>query len=615
MCGFTGIVYSDSSRTIDPDTYTRLTEILSHRGPDNLGCFRDDRIDLIHHRLSIIDPTDQANQPMKDPNTGNVVVFNGEIYNYKELKSQHNDIHWHTNSDTEVILKLYQRLGKSFVNKLNGIFAFAIYDNVQKCVLLYRDRFGIKPLHYINTQSGFAFSSEIKPLLQLIRPEYDRTVIFDYLEYGRLAHDQRTFFRGVCSLKPAHYMKYDFEKGSISTVRYWDIKDDNSLSNLSNEQIVERTYTELQKAIRLNMVSDVEVAVSLSSGADSTLILRLAQQQTAQIKAFTFGFEEDAYDEVSRIKDQDSLKGIELHPVYLRPGQMLELLKQAVYYFETPLGGLGTLSAYNMMKEVRRKGIKVMLAGEGADEIFGGYQYYFPAYFKDLEYDNELLYREVEDYAKAHGIKMKPFCQAYNELIKTVNSKTVLAPDGTGSSNSHASSDLRAEFKQDALVSGPAIFKSCLICEMYRDLTEKKLPKLLHFQDRAGMAGGIETRVPYLDHNLVEFIYALGNRCKIYRGQSKYLLKAVLKRYFDYTEPKKTKHYVATPQREWLKTTSLAKEILETLRFGWLVEEGLIDFKLFERDYNAYISQPELGNSFFVWKLINLEYLLGQKWN
>lgn len=615
MCGFSGIVSSHFNKNLTDKGSDNLNKILRHRGPDSSGFFTDNNVRLIHNRLSIIDLSEEANQPMCNPDTGNIIVFNGEIYNYQELKKTYNRVSWRTNSDTEVILKLYCLLGEGFVEKLNGIFSFAIYDKRNNKILLGRDRFGVKPIYYAKSNNGFFFSSEIKAMLQFIPCEINLCAVYDYLEYGRLAHNNMTFFKNIYALEPAHLLRYDLANDEFDKSRYWDIDQPSSKSNVSSiDDIIERTHYELRTSMQLNMVSDVEVAISLSSGIDSTMILKLAQERTDNLKAFTFGFEEQEYDEISRIRQQDSLNGVNLYPIYLKRADMLPLLKDAVYYFETPLGGVGTLSAYNMMKEVRRNNIKVMLAGEGADEIFGGYKYYYTAFFKDIESDPDLLGRELKKYGNSHAQKIELWSKEYYEMTGSINQDIVLAPDGTGATISHVSKYLRDK------VSGNTSFKSkkfpSNLCQaMYDDLTVKKLPKLLHFQDRAGMASSVETRVPFLDHNLVEFLYGLPGNYKIRNGQNKYLIKTILKKSYGYTDCKKTKHYVSTPQREWLKSKRVLEEIIDTVKSGNLASQGLIDVDRFENDYRKYAKSPKLGNSFFAWKIINLEYLLGQKWN
>ena len=601
MCGFIGFIGSNDSKD--------LTSILNHRGPDSNSSVSNNYCTFIHNRLSIIDLSTDANQPMKDTNNGNIIVFNGEIYNYKELKNKYNNLQYSTNSDTEVLLKLYTYLGIDFINELVGIFSFAIFDNNEKKIILARDRFGVKPLYYFFKDNKFIFSSEIKGILPFVKSyRYEESSIFEYLEYGKLAYNEQTFFKDIVSLDAATILEYNIEKKQINRKKYWDIDDKTDYSDLSDSKIIDKTYELLSNSIDMNMVSDVEIALSLSSGIDSTLIANMALQKGQRFKAFSFGFKNSSYNEVEEIEKRWKNNSIDLLPVYLSKDSMLKTLKEATYYYETPLGGLGSLSSYNMMKEVKNHNIKVILSGEGADEIFSGYQYYYPAFFKDIESDYNLLEKELLLYSRNHNKNIIINSNDYKSLLKSIDTNNILAPDGTSPINSYTDIKFKKQFVQNSFKK--KLMKSTLNELMYLDLTQKKLPKLLHFQDRSAMANSIEARVPFLDHKLASFIYSLDSRYKIKDGQTKYLLKRILKDKYGFVDKKIIKHYVATPQREWLKDKDIMNTILEQLRYSKLNSLGFINFDKFAKDYKVYSSSKELGNSFFIWKLINLEYLL-----
>ena len=596
MCGFIGFTKKDD--------ILKYKNVLEHRGPDNVDFYKDEYISLLHNRLSIIDINAEANQPMRDNINGNIIVFNGEIYNYKELKNKYN-LTCVTSSDTEVILKLYGILGKNFIDELNGIFAFSIYDISSKKILLYRDRFGIKPLYYTIENNKISFASEIKALVSN-DIKFDNQVIYDYLEYGLLEHNNNSFFEGILSVDAGHFMEYSLVSDEYDIKRYWDI-DSKQIDHLSKDAVIEKTYDLLSDSLRLNLVSDVEVAISLSSGTDSTLITKLAQKYQQKFKAFTFGFEESEYDEVRRIKENFDLSNIAICPVYLRKDNFLTTLKESLCYFETPLGGVGTLSAYNMMKEVKKQNIKVILAGEGSDEGFSGYKYYYPAFFSDIK-NTELLEKELFFYNKRHNTNMKINSQEFNIFLGLIKSNKVLAPDGTTANNSHIGKAIESfKISEQKMINK---FSNNLNNLMYQDIYVKKLPKLLHFQDRASMANGIEARVPFLDYRIVEFIYSLRSNFKIKNGETKYLLKEILRQKFGHVEKIQTKHYVSTPQREWLKDKKIRDEILDNVRYGNLIENKLINFNKFYTDYTDFSNEKELGNSFFIWKIINLEFLM-----
>ena len=610
MCGFIGI--TSETLYIKDQIIENAEAILCHRGPDNAMNWRDDNVVFIHNRLSIIDLTEQANQPFVDPDTGNCIIFNGETYNFKKLKKEFSGLGWSTNSDTEVIIKLFSRIGRAFVEKLTGIFAFAIYDKSRHKIFLYRDRFGVKPLYFHLSADSFIFASEVKGISFFKPTGHSNEAIAAYLEYGSLANDSNTFFENVFSLPPAHFLEYDMAAHRISIHRYWDIGYGESCFGDNEQEVFAKVKELLKRSIRLNLVSDVEIGVSLSSGTDSTFLLKSIQKESnTRFKAFTFGFDDPAYDEVIRVQKNEHLRDIELQPVYLKKESMLEVLKEAIYFSETPVGDLGALSAYHMMKAVRNAGIKVMLAGEGSDEVFCGYKYYYPAFFIDIEHELQLLKKELKCYSEYHDTPTELFSTEYDQLISLVKRRNVLAPDGTSAAKTHIHDEFH-RFIRTRPQRKMRIFCSKLKEIMYRDLTEKKLPKLLHFQDRASSASGIETRVPYLDQNLIDYIYGLPVTYKIRNGQNKYILRQLLKNEFGFIENSRIKHYVATPQREWIKDTRTRDQILESVRYGKLTENKVIDFDRFQKDYIEYSNSDELGNSFFVWKIIELEYLLNQ---
>lgn len=608
MCGFIG-VYSKNSSSIKYSE-SQLRRLLHHRGPDHSSLLKADNLLLVHNRLSIIDLSENANQPFISPDTNSILSFNGEIYNYKELKKKYKDINWKTNSDTEVIIRLYDLLGPRFVCELNGIFAFAIYDKRNHKLLLYRDRVGVKPLYCKITNETIYFSSEVRGILYFLgnyRPNYK--VVYDYIEFGLMCHNEDTFIEGVYRLSPGTYLEVNLDNWQCLKTTYWDIGFID-ISHKSESQVYEEALFLLQDSVRLNLVSDVEIGLSLSSGLDSTLLFHLLKEQGAHsLMSFTFGFKENKYDEVSRVGKNNLLALYDHHPVYLHSKKMLDTLKEAIYFFEAPCGGLGSLSVYNMMKSVKDAGIKVMLAGEGADEVFGGYQYYYPAFFKDIEYDSALLSNEIQYYNRAHNKEASYTTGDYKEFAQSVFSDGVMAPDGTSLKSTYCSNELLALIKdKNKEHKEGQRYLSALKSMMYIDLKKKKVPKLLFFKDRESMANSVETRVPYLDHRLIELMYAVPSKFKIKNGQTKCLARKILSEHFGVTLSTDVKHYVSTPQREWLKG-ELYDDIVELLMEGSLIKTKLLQFKNFFSDYKQYREKRELGNSFFVWKLINLEFV------
>lgn len=598
MCGF---IVADIAK-VKPN----IEGILHHRGPDGVESFSDDVLVMVHNRLAIIDLNSHANQPMQDKKTGYQIVLNGEIYNFKEIRREFN-LECQTNSDTEVLLQMFIKFGTSAFSKLNGIFSFLIYDPNEKKIIGCRDRFGIKPLYYDIGNGGFAFSSEMKGLL---KSDYaiNFQAVSDYMNYGLLNHSEDVFFDGIKTIPAGNYFIYDITTSHLKLHPYWKLEETET-THLGEADVLNDAYELTKEAINFNLVADVEVALSLSSGVDSAFLSQLLMQKEQKFKAFTFGFENADYDEVANVQKMYS-SNFEIIPTYLKIDEMLPTLKEAIYFFETPLGGLGTLSAYNMMKEVKSHNIKVILAGEGSDEAFGGYQYYFESHFRDLlnhDDNTNLLSQELTLYRALHPNDLRSDEELLQDEFDN-SALTVKAPDGTAPTSNYCGTALEPFAHSNIKLRQP--FSSQLKNMMYADLAYKKLPKLLHFQDRSSMASGVEARVPFLDHNLVSYLYGLPGNYKIRSGQTKYLLRKMLQKYFNVNQLPPTKHYVATPQREWIKHPDIKNEIIETVRFGTLNALGFMNFERFYEDYTAYAEADNLGNSFFVWKIINLEYLL-----
>jgi asparagine synthase (glutamine-hydrolysing) len=588
---------------------------LAHRGPDGHGIFMDDMAGLVHARLAIIDLSPMGAQPMTDPASGVTVVFNGEIYNFRQLKDQLPGVAWRGHSDTEVILNLYLAVGVAVFERLRGMFAIAIWDPRSRQLHLARDRFGIKPLLIQTEGRVLRFGSEVKAILALGADKaLNLSVVRDYLEQGRQNHGPATFFRGIHSLAPGHFVTWS--DGALSEPRRYWAPDAGPALPLHDPQAVEEIVWEaFLDSLEAHLVADVPVGVSLSSGLDSQLVtrglaeLRRRGRAAGEVHTFTFGFREGDYDEIRRVDQVDYGLPLVRHARRVLPEDCVPALRRAIRTFESPLGGLGSVASYLMMELARSKGITVLLSGEGSDESFGGYRYYHYARLRELAEagDPAALAQELEGWAKVSGERLVPGTPAFDAKLFPV-ATDMRAPDGTSLSGN-------AFLGRALLESPPAsphpspLGDGHVRTAMLRDLTSDKLPKLLWFQDRSAMSHGVETRVPFLDHVLFATAAALPSDWLIRDGVAKYALKRVLLRYCGIDAFGPTKHYVATPQREWIKS-DIRAPIMDWLDNGLLARSGLVDYPAFRQAYADYAAQADLGNSFFVWKMMDLEALL-----
>lgn len=609
MCGLAGI----AGRTAEKEQIRAALRCVEHRGPDDHGVYEDSQLSLVHTRLSIIDPSRAGHQPMKDEATGVVIACNGEIYNYRELRLGLDGEDFRSQSDTEVVLRLYLRHGITSINMLRGMFALVIWDPRTRTLHLCRDRFGIKPLYYHHEGDVLAFSSEIKGLTALGVPvSLNRKMVYEYLRYGLTAHNQETFFDQIFGLEPGTILT--FREGRIEKTTYWTphyLAPDEQTST----DIEEEVWEALQEAVGLHLVSDVPIGISLSSGLDSRFLVNLlGKLGRREFHTFTWGYDEPEYDEIIRLEDAEFPSTLERHHLRVRPEEMLDSLQRAIHYFELPLGGLGTLAAYQLMQVPQELGIKVLLSGEGADETFGGYKYYYYSYFRDLSESGQmdLLQWELDCFARTNGERMEIGSPDFRRQVLN-ESTSVRAPDGTslggldfiGPGLTPWAEEDTGETSETAVTDGLDQLRTAMV----RDLTQWKIPKLLWFQDRASMAWGVETRVPFLDHKLVELAYRLPANLIIRDGVSKYLLKHMLQRFCGVDLSSTIKHYVSAPQREWLKGPQY-QAVNRYLDEGILAQSNLVNYEAWKSAYAEYAKSPELGNSFFVWKMVNLEALL-----
>ena len=605
MCGVAGLV----GRSVSLDKAKLALQTMRHRGPDSSDHWIAPTVCFLHTRLSIQDLSNKASQPMRDRDTGVVLTYNGEVYNPDDLRRRYlKDCKFESHSDTEVILKLYCRYGLAFLPWLSGMFSFAIWDPRDESLHLVRDRFGIKPLHYVAQDGIIYFGSELKPMVALgAKLSLNLAAVSDYLIDGLLAHGPDTFFSPAMTVEPGTVMSW-YPTTSKSS-RYWKppIADDEIELSVDVEQEI---WELLLASIDRHLLSDVPVGVSLSAGLDSQLIMHgIAQSGLSDLHAYTYGFENPNYDEIAPVNQVDFNISYTHHTVRLRADEVLSDLTQAVAVFEMPLGGVGTLSAWRMMRLARETGTTVLLAGEGADEIFAGYRYYFDAHFADLaeKGDLENSTREQEAYERSHDANLRTLGV---NARKIEGAKGVRAPDGSSLSGGLV---LGVPLR-DVKVRTPEFelwrqAKGHLRRAMLRDAYAIKLPKLLQFQDRASMAWGVETRVPFLDHALVEAVGRLPGDWLICDGVSKSLPKRMMQRFAGGPVATETKRYVSSPQREWLKA-DIFEDCKAFVRDGAVAGYGLIDMDRFLADYDTYANAPDLGNSFFVWKILNLEAVL-----
>ncbi len=534
MCGIAGII-SLNSNNLSLGKLKLMTDAIAHRGPDGEGQWIDDRgiVGLAHRRLSIIDLHSSADQPMHFLDRYSI-VFNGEIYNYLELKEVllQRGYSFRTKSDTEVLLALYDYKKDTFLNDLDGMFAFAIWDKVEKTLFCARDRFGEKPFFYYQDNESFYFASEMKALWSIGIPKKpNEKQIFLYLGYGAqndVQNQSHTFYSNICQLEPSHC--FILEKNKIHHKRkYWDIDLNYRNENISLEE-ARSTFSELfSLSIKRRLRSDVSVGSSLSGGLDSSSIVTLIDKikPESQIqKTFSARFEGFIRDEGKYMEMVIARNKVEPHYVFLTPELLNQRLDQVAYHQEEPFGSTSVIAQWEVMKLAKDNNVTVLLDGQGADEILAGYGHFFYNYYSSLmlhdkkELDNQKqhyfnLYGQKYDYGR--NLMLHSYFPKLRKNIRTIKNK-LIQPDYFKQFNS----EFLSSYKDIPYGSG---FVTDLNKALYSNTFNGGLQNLLRYADRNSMAHGREVRLPFLSHKLVEFVFSLPDNMKLHNGWTKFILR------------------------------------------------------------------------------------------
>lgn len=562
MCGIAGIVSFKNTISSLHDI-KRMTDVIAHRGPDGEGHWSNDtkNIALGHRRLSIIDLSDSGSQPMHYMNRY-TMVFNGEIYNYVELKEtlERYGYQFRSTSDTEVLLALYDQKGKECLELLDGMFAFAIWDNQEQTLFCARDRFGEKPFFYTLWNGQFYFASEIKALWAAgIPKEIDRETMFYYMQMGRVHHPfdrNRTFFRTINRLQPAHYILLKPSDGQqIQEKKYWSLPDVMPKENetLSEKQVAEKFLTLLKESVQRRLRSDVPVGSSLSGGLDSSAVVCIINELNANSlfsqNTFSARFPGFAKDEGKYM--EMVLSSVKATPHFTYPEQtgFIEHFEKLCYHQDEPFGSASIYAQYEVMRLAKEKGVTVLLDGQGADEMLAGYEFYKTT----LEREQKLQHqkRSLKDNIK-HLI---PF--VYNVYSKNKLEKHL--------KNIYVQKGYHPDFVQEVIkYPYPNEIHTSLYTHLRHDLTMGNLEDLLRYADRNSMAHSREVRLPFLSHELVEFVLALPNNYKIRNGWSKWVQRIAM-------EPlmpseitwRKDKIGYEPPQKDWMSDPVFADLIHE----------------------------------------------------
>ncbi|MEN3014801.1 MAG: asparagine synthase (glutamine-hydrolyzing) [bacterium] len=617
MCGIAGIAYR---KNLSDKEIGVITNSIAHRGPDDEGFFCSSNLFLGHKRLSIIDLSSAGKQPMvyQTQKGKYTIVFNGEIYNYIEIRNQllGEGYVFNSNTDTEVILASYDKWGIECLSKFNGMWAFVIYDHQKHKIWGSRDRFGVKPLYYFVNDHLFAFASEIKAIIKLFcyQKDINTKAIFDYLLFGYEEIEEEGFWKNIKELLPGFCFELDLNNFNLKVWRYFQLNFIQETGVFRKDKLIEYTQHLRQlvfEAIKLRLRSDVPIGSCLSGGIDSSTIVCvisdiLKDEDIPQIgsiqKTFTACYTDKLIDESRFAKIVVDFTGAQWFTVYPTSKELLEDIEDLVYYQEIPFGSTSVYAQYRVMKLAKQNSVKVMLDGQGGDEIFTGYASYLPVFYRELLYSWKFFSLVLElvsigNLKKILNYSFSTFLQVLIDVYPNLFYSLIRFKRRV----KYINRDFYAK-NLDRIKLYTDYISSNLNKQLFY-MTFVSLKKLLRYEDRNSMRFGIEARTPFADDiNLINFVFQIPSIYKIHNGYSKYLLRQSMRGLVPkQIIERKDKVGFATPEKSWLLEhkqffIDLIKQNLNFLNQFLEVKEVIHDYE----------SGKIFSEASFIWRVINL---------
>jgi asparagine synthase (glutamine-hydrolysing) len=608
MCGIAGFI--DTQRSLDnaEQLIDSMCKIIRHRGPDDQGVWVGDGVALGMRRLSIIDLA-SGHQPIFNEDRSVLVVFNGEVYNYRELQKelQERGHHFRTNCDTEAIVHAYEEYGDDCVKHLRGMFTFAIWDRKRQRLLAARDRFGKKPLNYYWDGQRLIFGSEIKSILEAGIPrEIDAIALDEYLVYGYVP-TPNTLFKGIMKLPAAHILVY--EEGQISTKRYWELpftptcQDDEATA-------IERTRALLKEAVQVRLMSEVPLGAFLSGGVDSSMVVGLMSSMMSQpVKTFSIGFEEDDFSELPYARQVAKHFGTDHHEFFVQP-DLVSVLPQLAWAYDEPFADPSMLPTYYVSK-LAREHVTVVLTGDGGDEIFGGY----------TRYERELSINRIPAVVRhlcGYGSMLMPdgmrgkkrLRNMLHDLATRYVHAGMLFSEGSRLSMYHPRylaymrdhDPYERQIHEFHTVSQLDIMAQMQYVDVRAYLADDILVKV----DKASMLNSVETRAPLLDQHLVEYVSSLPSTIRTRNHVLKYLLKKVAADVLPTEILTRPKQGFGVPLKHWFRgdLTGFAHDLLDSPRSR---QRGIFNPQFIRDLLKAHASTKLVNHSEGIWALLCLE--------
>jgi asparagine synthase (glutamine-hydrolysing) len=603
LCGINGFNWKDEK------LMKEMNQEIKHRGPDDEGCYCDKNITLGSVRLSIMDPSEKGHMPMFSNDENLAIIHNGEIYNFPVIKEElmEKGYKFSSGTDTEVLLYSYEEWGSNCVEKFNGMWAFAIYDKKNAILFLSRDRLGVKPLYYYWDGESFIFCSEIKGLLKHeIERKANEGVIYDYLYHNLVDHLDETFFEGIKKLRQGHNLKLNLKNKTLEITKYYDLKDKIIQKEDSKPSDIRRSFL---KSVKRRLIADVPVGSCLSGGIDSSsIVCAMRNLGKDDIKVFSLVFPGKSIDETEYQKNVVEKTGVEWNRTTFTQENLLKDLEDFIYTQEEPTMSLSMYGQYRVMKLVHENQIKVVLDGQGADEILAGYHWFFGYYFSELFFNLEWikLIHEINFYNKVHD-NFSPIRNMLTVIMPIFIIKFLWMKK-----NNFISKDFFKLFsnrKNKYMMWNAKTTNSIsLLAEIYFSL-----PQLLRYEDKNSMRWSVESRVPFCDYKFVEEVMKLPSDRKVGSGMTKLIFREAMKGILPEEILKRNdKIGFKTPDDELLKKSEgkkFFKGIISSREFKkriyWNVEK-------IERMFEEHLI-GKYDHSQNLWKVVILELWL-RRW-
>ena len=617
MCGICGFCFTDQ-RPVDLDILKKMARTLQHRGPDDEGYYTEAGIALGHRRLSIID-LDTGQQPIHNEDKTVYVIFNGEIYNFPEIKSELEEKghKFYTKSDTEVLVHLYEESGERFLERLNGMFAFAIWDSMKEKLFLARDRIGIKPLYYAYNGKDIAFASEPKALLKLpwIEGRLDPQSLSHYLSYDFIPAPY-CIYEDIRKVPPGH--KVIYQNGDLRCECYWDLDlSDRVGGGMNEEEICDLIWGEFCRGVKMRLISDVPLGVLLSGGIDSTSVLAaLRHEGVNDVKTFSIGFEDPSFDESKYFRRAATFFETDHHEEVLAPQKLIEIIPAVASILDEPLADASIMPTY-LLSRFTKGYVKVALGGDGGDELFAGYPTY-QAFLLSRYY--EKLPRGMQSFVEAVVTKLpvsfdnmsfdfraKKFITgiAYPPMERNYIWLGTFSPDMKKRLVTNRIGEEWGDFNSFHVLHdylNGKVFSSELGKLLYLDTKLYLQEGVLAKVDRASMAHGLEVRIPFLDHRFVELVTGLPERLKLKGFTTKYIWKKAIKDRIPNEIKKRGKKGFGIPIAKWL-CGELKGLMLEMLSEERLKRQGIFNPSVVQRLVADHLAR-RVDNRKKLWNLI-----------